>query len=168
MSSKKPANSLRSDLIRSWILLGSGTIAASFLVVGGLFFTEYYNQNARIHDDLIMKAPVVSRRLSSELLLGSKGMVEPVLRSLLDELKIEDIHLSQEGVDCSQRNACIDNLKDKVSVVEKIPYLQNTRYVILARPKFPFRSAINGGLFVLGIVPLLLLLGGGIFLQWSF
>ena len=168
MKPKKPATSLRSDLIRSWVIMGTGTIAASFLVVGALFFTEYYNQNARIMDDLKIKAPVIARRLSSELLLGSKGMVDPVLKSLLIEFKIEDIHLAPEGVDCSQASLCTDSLNDSIAAYEKIPYLQNSRYVILSRPKFPFKSAINVSLFLFGTLPLLLLLGAGIFLQWSF
>jgi hypothetical protein len=68
-------NTLRGDLIQSWFYLGFAAFVSSTLVICLLILTEHKNQISRALDDLSRKAPLITRRISGELLIGSSGFL---------------------------------------------------------------------------------------------
>ncbi len=164
-------DSVRTRLLRSWLILGATTIVASVFVLVLLIAVERGNQQSRVADDLRLKAGTISRRLSAELLVGERGDIDPVIAGLRQELSVGTIALLPPGVDCA-KDASVFPCKNLVGstfvwTTERLPHLPNSRFVFVGQGKTLLSAAIPWSTLAVATLSLLGVLLGGIILQWS-
>lgn len=149
--------SLRDFMITSWVIPGVLSIFASagvFLVTG---YLDYENSLTRIKADLQDKALVASRRLSAEVVLGTKGAIEPVSEVLKSELKLSGLSLSVGSNPCGSANECFKISTGTLTFVTPVPF-QDKGYQLLASvPKNRLIDSLNFRLFILICIPLILI-----------
>lgn len=164
-------DSVRTRLLRSWLILGATAITASVLILGMLISVERSNNRSRITDDLRSKAGTIARRLSAELLVGERASIVPVVTGLRQELSVDTIELLPNGIDCARNNesAPCNKLTDSsyVWLTEHLPHLPNDRYVFVGQSKTLIATAFPWSTLAVSVLLLLAILLMGIILQWS-
>lgn len=168
MSGRFSPTSLRGQLSRTWLFLGLGVLGAAIGLLAGLALVDQRGQNRRILDDLLTKAPMVARRVSSELLLGPNGSVQAIVSTLRDELRIQTIIVLEPNEQCSAGSRCGRLMQDQIWAQEKVPYVGDSRHVVVSQQRARFRDSINFGLALVACLPLFLLAKLGMYFQLAF
>lgn len=163
---------LKDYLAISWIASGFLAVMACGLTSFVLAWISFSSSQSRIVDDLAAKSQVVARRLSGELLLGSKGAVSGVSQTLQEELALDSISLGERPSGCmtlkDDSSACSVRENGKLLVAREIPHFQPETYALIAKLYPSFWSNFGWGLFLLSTLPILILLGIGVFIQRFF
>ena len=163
--------SLREQLTRYWAILALASVGSAVVLGASTLAVDYQHRSNRVLDDLRAKAMSVSRRLSSELLLGKKGAVQAVIETLVREMEVAQIALLPEGVSCTRTpstHLCRSYEKSSLWTEELIPYINGETRVILSQPKVVFAPSVSLPILLASSLPLVLLLGCGLFVQWRF
>jgi signal transduction histidine kinase len=141
------------------------------LILGILIRVERANNRSRITDDLRAKAGTIARRLSSELLVGERGNIDPVVAGLRQELSVDTIVLLPEGIDCGKNagTSPCDMLTDAsyVWLTERLPHIPNDRHVFVGQSKTLIATAFPWSTLAVSVLLLLAILLVGVILQWS-
>jgi len=163
-------NSLKTHLVRSWFLLGAGALLSSVAVLAVLLTIDYANQIARIRDDLAIKGASIARRLSGELLIGPSGTADAVSLDLIEYHGVSKIQLLPIGETCAapETGFCRSLTAHDVYRVETIPAVVPTRSVMITVPKPTWAGSFRWGFLLIGGLPVLVMTGIGILLQWRF
>jgi signal transduction histidine kinase len=165
-----PPDSLKSHLVRSWILLGGGALLSSAAVIVILVTIGHRGQIARVRDDLAIKAPSIARRLSGELLIGPNGAPEAVARDLMNYHGVSNIQVLPHGETCSSPNTpfCKGFTEGAIYRVEPVPSVVPARSVIVTAPQPKWTASFRWEFLIIGALPVLVMTGIGILLQWRF
>lgn len=144
-----------------------GLSLSAFLALGWM---DYQNALSRVTSDLSQKSMVAARRLSAEVFLGPKGAVDSVSKVLTQDLGLSEVLLKKETPPCelsiSEKDAiCFVKKGSLVWAVRPVPFVQDPQYVQVALAAPSYWSNLNLKFFAWGTLPVLLLIGFGVFLQ---
>jgi len=165
------AQSLKDQLTRYWAALAVASVALAVLLGASVITVDQRYRSSRVLDDLSSKATSVARRVSAELLLGSKGAPDSVMSTLRSEHQIARIELLPAGITCSEGAShpiCIGYRSAFYFTEIQVPYIGDARFLILAQPKVSRSLGDFLPLLLASALPLLALLGAGLFMQWRF
>jgi signal transduction histidine kinase len=171
--SPKPfqGQSLKDQLTRYWGVLAVASVGLVVLLGVSVLKIDQHYQSSRVLDDLRSKATGVARRVSAELLLGDKGAPDSVIETLRTELQINRIELLPVELSCEknrQHPTCIVYRAAYLWTEIPVPYIGENRMVILAQNRVSRPLADYFPLLLVSALPLLALLGAGLFMQWRF
>ena len=165
--SEVPRRSLKHYIYKSWVF--PGLFALITVVITFLLFAwqSYYSSTQRIHNDLVEKSKIVARRLAAEVLLGKNGAIEPVSTSLQQELSLSKISITQHPSQCRSNDgqSCIIQKDGFVQYYRKIPHVKKDYFVLISRRSPNLFLSVDYNPLIWSIIPIILVLALGIFLQ---
>ena len=165
MLSNRPT--LRSKLRKAII---TPSVTGLLLTVFFAFVLAWWNHRNTIQvvrANLAAQATVLSRRVSAELLIGSRGAPIPVLESLSTELGLETAKLHYTDPPCimSGADTCEFGDTTALALAVRVPGISNAAYISVSKGipslwvAFPFSFLLWTG------IPIFLVLGYAIYLQ---
>jgi signal transduction histidine kinase len=162
---------LKDYLAISWIASSFLAVLACGITSFILAWISFNGSQGRIVDDLAAKSQIVARRLSGELLLGTKGAATGVSQTLQEELVLDSVALGEKPSDCTlikNDSACSTRVNGSLLVARQIPHYQPETYALISKSYPSFWSSFGWGLFFLSTLPIVFLLGIGVFIQRFF
>lgn len=162
-------NTLKGSLLQSWIILSAFTLAASFLLLLVFILVENKHKTDRQLDELKAIAPVISRRVSSELLLGQHGFLAPVIQELSKRYDLPVIRVLPKKDGCSDKEVfhfCSETYRDYLVWIAPIPLVSEGPSLLIASKKPKLSGSLPWSLLVLEIIPILSLPFFGMWVQW--
>lgn len=145
-------------------------VTGLMLTVVFAFVLAWWNHRNTIQNvraNLVIQATVLSRRVSAELLIGSRGAPIPVLESVSNELGLENAKLHYTDPPCvtGGSETCEFKNNSALALVVRVPGISNAAYISVSKTipslwaSFPFSFLVWTG------IPIFLVLGYAIYLQ---
>jgi signal transduction histidine kinase len=100
---------------------------------------------------------VASRRLSAEVVLGSKGAIEPLSIELKRELKFAELSVLVGGTQCPTDKECFSESPSLVTLTMPIPFQDKGYQVVASVARNQVIDSLNFRLFILICIPLILI-----------
>ena len=159
--------SLKEFVLLSWLIPGGLAVCVSFGAFLVLGWVDYHNALSRTVSDLHEKGKVAARRLSGEILLGASGSVPSVSRFLEQELEVARITVNQEKPACLKVGtpSCFAQIGTTVTVYQPVKALLQPYYVQLNGTAPSYLGSLKPTLLLWSTLPIVLLLGVGLFFQ---
>jgi len=165
----KSGLSLKRLILLSWIIPGIfvGAVSIGTFILVGWF--DHKNTDARLIDELREKSRIVSRRLSAELLLGSKGAIGAVSQLLEKQLFIPNVSIESDAPCLNhphiEPDFCVSTKGDTIRAFRRIPLVDAPLYAKLKIEHPSIAKSISLQLLLFSAFPVSLLLILGLFIQ---
>lgn len=146
----------------SWIIAIIATSLGAAVLFSVLAYSSFSKDISIIQKDLDSKAKIIARRVSSELLLESRGSADRIIYDLRNEYKLDSVFIFKNEVP----NTFFS--EEKIYSIQPIPFLRHGEKIFVAIEKPKFFYYFQFSLFAICFLAMSILSGIGLFIQTKF
>ena len=146
----------------SWIIAIIATSLGAVVLFSVIAYSSFSKDISIIQKDLDSKAKIIARRVSSELLLGSRGSADRIVYDLRNEYKLDSVLIFKSEVPYTSFS------EDKIYSIQPIPFLSNGEKIVVVIEKPEYFNYFQFSLFAICFLAMSILSGIGLFIQTKF
>lgn len=160
-----PGKSLKFYTVLSWAIPGAIAILCCLFIFTGSSMLSYRSEVTRIESELSEKSITAARRLSAELLLGTRGATQSVSDLLKDELRFQSVSVVETNPCEFSNDSCFKSEPKVLNFFRRIPVIAESKYVKVTVTAPKLSSFFSLSTLLWGTLPIAFMFAIGLLFQ---